>query len=57
MWVIIKNMQLFKNAKWFNFTHILVPEDAYAFVRAFDELIGELAAENFEQRLLNIKGL
>jgi hypothetical protein len=47
---------LFKNVKWFNFIHILVPEDAYAFVRALDELIGEFAAEDFEQKL-RIQGL
>jgi hypothetical protein len=39
-----------------NFDNILIPEDAYAFVRAMDELIWELAAEDFEQKFFNIKG-
>jgi hypothetical protein len=34
-----------------HFSHILVPQDAYAFVRGLDELIGEFAKENFEQNL------
>ena len=33
-----------------------MPEDAYSFVRLLDELIEELATENFEQKL-NIQGL
>ena len=31
----------------------MVPQDAYAYVRLLDQLIGELAAENFEQKLQN----
>jgi hypothetical protein len=36
-----------------DFGKILFPEDAYAFVRALDELILELATKNVGQKLLN----
>jgi hypothetical protein len=39
------------------FPNISVPQDAYAFVRSLDELIVELATENFEQKMLCINGL
>ena len=34
-----------------------IPEDAYTFVRALDELIRELAAGNFGQKLEETQGL
>jgi hypothetical protein len=49
-------LQINKFAQFSGFPKIPVPHDAYAFVRALDELIAELATENFEQKLLQIKG-
>jgi hypothetical protein len=46
----------YKYDKFINIPNILVPEDAYSFVRALDQLIVELASENFEQKM-EIKGL
>lgn len=51
-------MQLKKFGKFhFNYVpNIPIPEDAYQFVRALDELIEEFSKKNFEQKL-EIQGL